>query len=81
MGLERGGRFVSEGGVFAVGVIIGFDVGEDPYPGIGVGDERAVLEHPGFEGADEGLGPGVVIGIGAGVVKTDSYAVILLSLA
>ena len=30
-----------------------------------MGDERAVGKYLGFEGADEGLGPGVVIGIGA----------------
>ena len=65
MGLESGGGLVSEGGVFSVGVVVGFDVGEDLYSGIGVSDERAVLEHFGFQGAHEGLGPGVVIGIGA----------------
>ena len=64
MGLESGGCLVSEGGVFAVGVVIGFDEGEDFDVGIGVGDESAVLEHFGLEGAHEGLGPGVVIGIG-----------------
>ena len=64
MGLESGGGLVSEGGVFAVGVVVGFDVGEDLDVGIGVGDESAVLEHLGLEGAHEGLGPGVVIGIG-----------------
>ena len=62
--LERGGGFVSEGGVFSMGVVVGFDVGEEFDAGIGVGDERAVGKHLGLEGADEGLGPGVVIGIG-----------------
>ena len=64
MGLESGGGLVSEGGVFSVGVVVGFDVGEDFYAGIGVIDEGAVLEHFGFQGAHEGLGPCVVIGIG-----------------
>ena len=64
MGLESGGRLVSEGGVFSVGVVVGFDVGEEFDAGIGVSDEGAVLEHFGFQGAHEGLGPGVVIGIG-----------------
>ena len=49
MGLESGGRFGSEGGVFSVGVVVGFDGGEDLYLGIGVSDERAVLEHFGFQ--------------------------------
>ena len=48
-----------------MGVVVGFDVGEDLGVGIGVGAEGAVLEHLGRAGADEGLGPGVVIGIGA----------------
>ena len=49
-----------------MGVAVGFEVGEDFDAGIGVVDERAVLEPFGFEGADEGLGPGVVVGIGPG---------------
>ena len=65
MGLESGGCLVSEGGVFSVGVVVGFEVGEDLDAGIGVSDKRAVLEHLGFEGAHEGFGPGVVVGIGA----------------
>ena len=65
MGLESGGILVSEGGVFPVGVKVGFDGGDDRNAGIGVRDERAVLEYFGFQGAHEGFGPGVVIGIGA----------------
>lgn len=42
-GLERGGRLGSERGVFSMGIIVGFEGGEDPYPGIGASDERAVL--------------------------------------
>ena len=48
-----------------MGVVVGFEVGEDLGVGIGAGAEGAVLEHLGLAGADEGLGPGVVIGIGA----------------
>ena len=44
MGLESGGCFVSEGGVFAVGVIVGFNVGEEFNAGIEVADEAAILE-------------------------------------
>ena len=65
MGLENDGGLKSDGGVFSVGVVVGFDVGEEFDPGIAMSAERALLEHFGFEGADEGLGPGVVIRIGA----------------
>ena len=37
-----------------LGIVIGFDEGEDFAVGIGVGDESAVLEHFGLEGAHEG---------------------------
>ena len=50
--------------MFAAGVVVGFDVGEDFGAGaVGV-DKGAALEHFGFEGAHEGFGPGVVIWIG-----------------
>ena len=65
MGLESGGCLVSDGGVFAVGIVVGFDEGEDLDVGIGVVDESAVLEHFGFERAHEGLGPDIVIGVDA----------------
>ena len=65
MGLESGGGLVAEGGVFAVDVVVGFDGGEALDVGLGVGDERAVRKHFGLAGADEGRGPGVVVGMGA----------------
>ena len=48
-----------------MGIVVGFDVSEEFDTSIGVPDERAILEHFGFEGADEGLSPGVGMGIGA----------------
>ena len=60
------GGLVGEGGVFAAGVVVGFDIGEDFGAGIVGINEGAALEHFGFEGAHEGFGPGVVIGIGPG---------------
>lgn len=50
----------------ALGVVVAFDEGEDFHAGISGVDEASVLQHLGFERAHEGLGPGVVIGIGAG---------------
>ncbi len=44
MGLESDGGLLSEGGMLSMGVVVGFDVGENLYVGIGVSDERAVLE-------------------------------------
>ena len=65
LGRESGGGLVAGGGVFAVGVVVGFEVGEEIGVGIGVDAEGLVLEHLGLAGADEGLGPGVVAGVGA----------------
>jgi len=52
--------------VFAVGVVVGFDVGEEFGAGVVGINEGAALEHFGFEGAHEGFGPGIVVGIGPG---------------
>ena len=60
--MERG--LITEGGVFAVGVVVALDVLEDFGLSVGGGLEAAALEHFVFEGADEGFGPGVVVGIG-----------------
>ena len=66
MGFELSGCLVAEGGVLAVIVVVGIDVGEDLDACIEAVDETAVLKHFGFQGAHEGFGPGVVIGIGSG---------------
>ena len=47
-----------------MGVVVGVDVGEEFDPGVGGVDKAAILEHFGFQGAHEGFGPGIVIGIG-----------------
>ncbi len=47
-----------------MGVVVGVDVGEEFDPGVGGVDEAAVLQHLRFQGAHEGFGPGIVIGIG-----------------
>ncbi len=46
-------------------VVVRIDVVEDFSSSVVRVDEVAALEHFGFEGSDEGLYPGVVIGIGA----------------
>src|ERR1041385_4119770 len=56
---------VMESGVFAVSVVVALDVFEDFDLGIGGRVEAAALEHFVFEGAEEGFGPGVVVGVGA----------------
>lgn len=66
MGFKLGWGLVAEGGVFAVVVVVGIDVGEDLGACIVGIDEAAVLKHFGFQSAHEGFGPGVVIGIGPG---------------
>ena len=65
LSLELDGGFVSDGGVFAVGVVVTFDVLEDFDAGVVGVLEASALEHFVFEGADEGFGPGVVVGVGA----------------
>ena len=64
MGLENDGGLKSDGEVFSVGVVVKVDVGKESVLAQ-VHSGKATLEHLGFEGADEGLGPGVVIRIGA----------------
>ena len=50
--------------MFAVGVVVSFDVG-DGFGACSVGvEEGASLKHFRFEGVHEGFGPSVVIGIG-----------------
>ena len=66
MGLELARGFIAEGRVFAVGVIVTFDVIEDFGLGVAGVLEAAVLKHFEFQGADEGLSPGVVVGVGPG---------------
>src|SRR5215207_11432255 len=65
MRLELDWRLVVEGGVLAVGVVVAVDEVEDFRAGVGSVLEDAALEHLELEGADEGLGPGIVVGIGA----------------
>ena len=65
-GLELGRGLVAERGMFPVMIIVGIDVVEDLGAGVGGVDEAAVLEHLAFERAHQGLGPGVVVGIGTG---------------
>ena len=57
---------IGEGGVFSLGVVVGVDELEDFDLGVCGGVEAAALEHFVFEGADEGLGRGIVVGVGAG---------------
>ncbi len=47
----------------AAGVVVGVDVGEEFDLGVGGVDEAAVLQHLRFQGAHEGFGPNIVIGI------------------
>jgi len=66
IGLELSWGLVGEGGVFAVGIVVGVDIGEEFDPSVALGEEGAALEQLGFEGADERLCPSVVIRVGAG---------------
>ena len=65
MGFELVRGFVSDRRVFAVGVVVTFDVFEDFSAGVAGVLEATILEHLVFEGSDERLGPSVVIGVGA----------------
>ncbi len=51
--------------MFAVGVVVAFDVVKDFQARVGGVFKAAALEHLAFEGADEGLCPGVAVGVGA----------------
>ena len=64
MGLELARGFVAEGRVFAVGVVVTFDVIEDFGLGVVGVLEASVLKHFEFESPDEGFSPGVVVGVG-----------------
>ncbi len=55
---------VFEGGLSAAGVVVEVDVGDEFDPGVGRVDEGTVLQHLRFQGAHEGFGLGIVIGIG-----------------
>jgi len=66
LGFELVGGFVSDRRVFAVGVVVTLDVFEDFDASVVGVLEAATLEHLVLEGADEGFGPSVVVGIGAG---------------
>ena len=65
-GLELGRGLVVEGGVFAVEVVVGFDVGEEFGAGVPGIDEAAAVEHFGLQRPHEGFGPGVVVRVGTG---------------
>ena len=64
--LELVWGLVSQSGVLALIIIVGFDVFEEFGLGVLCGLKAAALKHFLFERSDEGFGPGVVIGIGAG---------------
>ena len=49
-----------------MGIVVGLDAGEEFDPGVGAVDKAAVLQHLRFQSADEGFGPGIMIGIGPG---------------
>ena len=50
----------------AAGIVVGVDEGKEFVSGVLLAGEAAIAQHLGLEGADEGLGPGVVIGVGSG---------------
>ncbi len=60
------GVLVTEGRVFAVGVVVAFDVIEDFCPRVRGVLEASVLEHFEFERSDEGFGPGAIVRVGPG---------------
>src|SRR6476660_6026887 len=64
MDFEAMWGLVPERGVFAVGIVVAIDVVEDFGVGIGGILKDAALEHLSLEGADEGLRPGVLVGVG-----------------
>src|SRR3954454_16661171 len=65
MRLEFDRGLVAEGGVLAVSVVVPVDEVENFGPGIGGVLKDGALEHLELEGADEGLGPRIVVRIGA----------------
>ena len=58
-----GGAELAEGGVPAVGVVEAFQVVEDGYPGFGPGAEAVAVQQLAFQGGEEALGHGVVVGV------------------
>lgn len=64
--LKLARRLVSESRVFAVGIVVTFDVFEDFCPCVPGRLEASVLEHFEFERSNEGLCPSVVVGVGPG---------------
>ncbi len=50
----------------AAGVVVAVEEGKEFVGGVLLAGEAAIAQHLGFEGADEGLGPGDVIGVGSG---------------
>ena len=58
------GAFGSPGRVFALRVVVSFDESEDLGAGIVLVKEAAALQHLGFECANEGFRPSIVVGIG-----------------
>ena len=64
LSFELGWGEIAEGGVFALRVVVAFDVVKDFQARIGGIFKAAALQHLAFERADEGLAPGVVIRVG-----------------
>ena len=51
--------------MLSAGIVVTVDIGEEFGAGVGAVDKAAALEHLGFDGADDALGPRIVVGIGA----------------
>ena len=52
--------------MLAADIVVAVDEGKEFVSGVLLAGEAAIAQHLGLEGADEGLGPGVVIGVGSG---------------
>jgi len=65
-GLEEGRWLVVKGGVQAAGVVVAVDEGKEFVGCVLLAGKAAIAQHLGLERADEGFGPGVVIGVGSG---------------
>ncbi len=61
IGLKLGGCWVVEGRVFAIHVVVGFDVREDFCPIVSSVDDTTAVEHFGFQCSYKGFRPGIVI--------------------
>ena len=64
LGFELVGGEVSESGMFALMIVVAFDVFEEFQPSIRGIFKTAALKHLALEGAHEGFRPGVIIRIG-----------------